>query len=184
MTRQFCKIWSSMVAIIVYSYISLSCLSSSSIPTRILITGGQDYLPAMATLTLEPDSPVECLEVVIVDDNEPEMALEYFALLLSSTDPDVSIALPLMDVAIKNKDSKWLRSIPGVYLTYDLFYLVIFGFIETEIYVCEGEGSVTLCLEVTGESVDQSEFTISTTNTGYATRNVFWEKFSHCSVTR
>ena len=58
------------------------------------------------TLTLEPLTDPECIEVIIVDDDEAEPALEFFSLSLSSTDPAVVIDSPLADVAIQNKDSE------------------------------------------------------------------------------
>ena len=38
--------------------------------------------------------------------------------------------------------------------------------------MCEGIGSVTVCVEVTGESVVDCEFSISTAETGTATGNI------------
>ena len=75
-------------------------------PHSLYVSGGDDYQPVAVTLTLGPFTDPECIEVIIVDDDEPEPALEFFSLSLSSTDPAVVIDSPLADVAIQNKDSE------------------------------------------------------------------------------
>lgn len=52
-------------------------------------------------------------------------------------------------------------------------FAVACAFSELEINVCEGVGNISVCVEITGESVDSAMFSISTTETGTASGIMF-----------
>ena len=72
------------------------------------LTGDADYgVLSSQSLTLTAGTTSTCVTVDIVNDMEPEEALEFFSLELSSTDSDVIIPTPTARVAIQNDDSEW-----------------------------------------------------------------------------
>ena len=71
------------------------------------LEGGDDYQPISSQpLTLSAGTTSACVTVFVVNDTEAEPALEFFSLVLSSSDPDVIIPTPLADAAIENDDSE------------------------------------------------------------------------------
>ena len=76
----------------------LFCLSSC-------FSGGSDYLAINSqSLIVSAGTSSACVTVTVVDDTVPEPSLEFFNLVVTSSDPDVSFSTATALVAIQNDD--------------------------------------------------------------------------------
>ena len=74
-----------------------------------LLAGGDDYQPIFSqSLPVSAGSNSACLTVTVVNDDDPELALEFFNLVLSSSDSNVIISNSIAVVAIQNEDREYL----------------------------------------------------------------------------
>ena len=71
------------------------------------ITGGIDFPNTSLDLTFSPSSPTQTVMVPILNDAVTEDILEYFSLILMSTDPAVSLNPKIANITIVDDgDSK------------------------------------------------------------------------------
>ena len=75
-----------------------------------LNTAGMDFSNTSLDLTFSPSSTTQTLMVSILNDAIPEDILEYFSLVLMSTDPAVSLNPVIANITIVDDgDSKCLH---------------------------------------------------------------------------
>ena len=80
-------------------------------------TAGEDYTSNSLDKTFDASTNTLCFGVAIEDDDLAE-SIEFFDLLLGSSDPDVIITRPICPVAIINNDSKQSLSYPNMQFGY------------------------------------------------------------------
>ena len=75
--------------------------------TSSFITAGMDFPNTSLDLTFSPSSPTQTVMVPILNDAVTEDILEYFSLILMSTDPAVSLNPKIANITIVDDgDSK------------------------------------------------------------------------------
>ena len=79
----------------------------------------------MVTLILGPGSSMACINVTIIDDLEPELGVEFFSLIITSTDTAVIVTDPLAPVGILNDDSKFIIIISYYIILYFRFLFFV-----------------------------------------------------------
>ena len=73
----------------------------------LLNADGMDFSNTSLDLTYSPSSTTQTVTVSILDDTVPEDMLEYFSLVLMSTDPAVSLNPVITNITIvDDNDSK------------------------------------------------------------------------------
>ena len=81
--------------------------SSNGFVTLSLNTAGMDFSNISIDLTFSPSSTTQTVMVPILNDAVPEVMLEYFSLVLMSTDPAVSLNPSIASITILDDgDSK------------------------------------------------------------------------------
>ena len=81
--------------------------SSNGFVTLSLNTAGMDFSNISLDLTFSPSSTTQTVMVPILNDAVPEVMLEYFSLVLMSTDPAVSLNPSIASITILDDgDSK------------------------------------------------------------------------------
>ena len=76
-----------------------------------LNTAGMDFLNSSFDLTFSPSSTTQTVMVTILNDAVPEDMLEYFSLVLMSTDPAVSLKPKTANITIlDDSDSKYYHA--------------------------------------------------------------------------
>ena len=93
-----------------------TCCKSSVI--SFLIPAGMDFPDTATDLTFSPSLPTQTAMVFIVDDSVPENMLEYFSLILTSTDRAAILDPTTANVTIvDNMDSKNYQMNCFIYVT-------------------------------------------------------------------
>ena len=89
---------------------------------------GMDFPKTSLDLTFSPSSTTKTVTVPILNDAVPEDMLEYFSLVLMSTDPAVSLNPKIANITIiDDSDSKYNQP---MYILHDVCIRLIFSHLQ------------------------------------------------------